>query len=374
MSEFSSVKDYVKKLGGKRCIEKILIANNGIAAVKGIRSMRQWAYETFGKNVLKFVVMATAEDIAANADYVRLADELIEVPGQSTTNNYSNIHLIVDIAERVGADAVWAGWGHASENPKLPDTLQKTKHKIQFIGPTGKAMRLLGDKVSSTLVAAYAGVNTIPWSGSNVRIDSIEIDEKTYQKACVADVESALESAKKIGYPLMIKASEGGGGKGIRKVTNDEELKLGFAQVKSEVPGSPIFLMKMAKNARHLEVQIIGDEYGNAISLYSRDCSVQRRHQKIIEEGPVVAAPKEVLTEMEKAAVRLCKTVGYVNAGTVEFLYNCDDGQYYFLELNPRLQVEHPVSEWITGVNIPAVQLNIAMGIPLHRYVFIIKN
>lgn len=162
----------------------------------------------------------------------------------------------------------------------------------------------------------------------------------------------------------MLKASEGGGGKGIRKVLSAEELPAAFRQVQGEVPGSPIFMMKLVPNARHLEVQILGDQYGNAISLYGRDCSVQRRHQKIMEEGPTIAAPDPVWEEMERAAVRLVKEVGYVGAGTVEYLF---DGSYYFLELNPRLQVEHPVTEEITGVNLPASQLQIAMGIPMNR-------
>ena len=161
----------------------------------------------------------------------------------------------------------------------------------------------------------------------------------------------------------MIKASEGGGGKGIRKVTNVEELKSNFESVQGEVPGSPIFLMKLVSNCHHLEVQVVGDEHGNAISIYGRDCSVQRRHQKIIEEGPPIAAEPKVWKTMEKAAVRLAKAVKYVGAGTVEYLYV--NGEYYFLELNPRLQVEHPVSEQIAKVNLPAIQLNVAMGIPL---------
>ena len=165
---------------------------------------------------------------------------------------------------------------------------------------------------------------------------------------------------------VMIKASEGGGGKGIRKVEHRDQIELAFSQVQGEVPGSPIFLMKLAPVARHLEVQLLADEWGEAIAIFGRDCSIQRRHQKIIEEGPVVAAPPEVWKQMEKAAVRLAKEVGYVGAGTVEYLYT-PDGNYYFLELNPRLQVEHPVTELISGVNLPAAQLQVAMGIPLHR-------
>ena len=165
----------------------------------------------------------------------------------------------------------------------------------------------------------------------------------------------------------MIKASEGGGGKGIRKaLTSDEVINL-FRQVQSEIPGSPIFVMKMASRARHLEVQLLADKHGDAIALSGRDCSVQRRHQKIIEEGPPTIASPSTFKRMERAAVSLAKTVGYINAGTVEYLYMEEDQQFAFLELNPRLQVEHPVTENILGINLPACQLQVAMGLPLCR-------
>lgn len=157
----------------------------------------------------------------------------------------------------------------------------------------------------------------------------------------------------------MIKASEGGGGKGIRRVDCPEDFPALFRQVQAEIPGSPIFVMKLASGARHLEVQLLADSYGNAISLFGRDCSIQRRHQKIIEEAPAIIAPPEVFEEMEKAAVRLAKMVGYVSAGTVEYLYGTD-GKYYFLELNPRLQVEHPCTEMVSDVNLPASQLQVS--------------
>jgi biotin carboxylase/biotin carboxyl carrier protein len=169
-----------------------------------------------------------------------------------------------------------------------------------------------------------------------------------------------------VGFPLMIKASEGGGGKGIRMVNNMEELRIGYVQVEKEVVGSPIFIQKLGINARHLEVQLVADEYGTAISLYGRDCSVQRRHQKVIEEGPVTVCTPELCRELETGAVRLAEFVNYRSAGTVEFLYSAETKEYSFLEVNPRLQVEHPVTEGITGVCVPAVQLNVAMGIPLH--------
>ncbi|KAG8874436.1 acetyl-coenzyme-A carboxylase [Serendipita sp. 405] len=274
------VRDFVKEHGGHTVITKVLIANNGIAAVKEIRSVRQWSYETFGsERAIEFTVMATPEDLKVNAEYIRMADRYVEVPGGTNNNNYANVDFIVDVAERSGVHAV----------------------------------------------------------------------------------------AEKIGYPVMIKASEGGGGKGIRKVESPETFKNAFGAVAGEVPGSPIFIMKLAGSARHLEVQLLADQYGNAISLFGRDCSVQRRHQKIIEEAPVTIATPDVFEEMEKAAVRLSKLVGYVSAGTVEYLYSPADNTFCFLELNPRLQVEHPTTEIVSGVNLPAAQLQVAMGLPLHR-------
>lgn len=194
----------------------------------------------------------------------------------------------------------------------------------------------------------------------------IKISRALYRQGCIVTLEQGLSMAQKIGYPVMIKASEGGGGKGIRKVESKEEFTKQYPQVKTEVPGSPIFIMKLAKNARHLEVQLLADEEGTAISIFGRDCSIQRRHQKIIEEAPVVIASPEVFREMEKAAIRLAELVGYRSAGTVEYLYD-DTGNWYFLELNPRLQVEHPCTEMISNINLPAAQLMVAMGIPLHK-------
>jgi acetyl-CoA carboxylase/biotin carboxylase 1 len=362
-----SIRQYVEEHGGKRPIQRLLVANNGIAAVKCIRSMRRWSYETFGnERALEFVAMATPEDVQANAEYIRLADQFVPVPGGTNNHNYANVELIADIAERNECDAVWAGWGHASENPRLPLRLAETG--IAFLGPDASAMRALGDKISATLLAQSANVPVINWSGDGLHLQYNRreggVDEGIYRRACVASADEARAAADRIGYPVMIKASEGGGGKGIRLCHRPEEVRDAFRQVSGEVPGSPIFIMKMVDQARHLEVQIVADEYGEAIALYGRDCSVQRRHQKIIEEGPVVATPASVWKELEDGAVRLAKMVGYQGAGTVEYLY---DGRFYFLELNPRLQVEHPVTEWITGVNLPAIQLQIAMGIPLHR-------
>jgi acetyl-CoA carboxylase/biotin carboxylase 1 len=254
----------------------------------------------------------------------------------------------------------------------LPESLADSPKKIVFIGPPGSAMRSLGDKISSTIVAQHAKVPCIPWSGTGIdevkvgRDGIVTVEDHVYTKGCTKSPEEGLLAAKRIGFPVMVKASEGGGGKGIRKVEREEDFIELYKAAALEIPGSPIFIMKMAGNARHLEVQLLADQYGNNISLFGRDCSVQRRHQKIIEEAPVTIANSHTFEKMERAAVSLGKLVGYVSAGTVEYLYSHEEDKFYFLELNPRLQVEHPTTEMVSGVNLPAAQLQIAMGLPLH--------
>ena len=309
---------------------------------------------------------------SANAEYIRMGDVIVDVPGGSNNHNYANVTLIVELARLHGVHAVWAGWGHASENPTLPDTLHASlPTSIKFIGPAGPPMRALGDKIGSTLIAQSAGVPCIAWNGQDITCtydaEAGELPPGVYEQATVTTATAAQEAAQRIGFPIMIKASEGGGGKGIRKVERVEDVADAYRQVCGEVPGSPIFIMQLSRNARHLEVQLLADEYGAAIALNGRDCSVQRRHQKIIEEGPPVAAPPAVWEQMEAAAVALAQAVQYTNAGTVEYLYDEATQKFYFLELNPRLQVEHPVTEMITQVNLPAAQLQVAMGIPLHH-------
>ena len=299
-----------------------------------------------------------------------MADEVVHVPGGTNNNNYANVNLICEIAERLQVDAVMPMWGHASENPSLPTNLKKIKRKVTFIGPPAAPMQALGDKIGSTIIAQSAGVPVIGWNGDSLRCDYKNeggIPDSVYAQANVTTAEDALECANRIGYPVMIKASEGGGGKGIRKVTKSEDVISLFRQVQGEIPGSPIFVMKMASGARHIEVQLLADQHGDAIALSGRDCSVQRRHQKIIEEGPPNAVSDTVRAHMEAAAVALAKTVGYANAGTVEYLFMEDTEEFAFLELNPRLQVEHPVTENILGLNLPSCQVQVAMGIPLHR-------
>jgi acetyl-CoA carboxylase / biotin carboxylase 1 len=229
----------------------------GIAAVKEIRSIRSWSYETFGtERAVEFTVMATPEDLKVNAEYIRMADRYVEVPGGTNNNNYANVDLIVDIAEREGIHAVWAGWGHASENPRLPESLAASKHKIVFIGPPGSAMRSLGDKISSTIVAQSADVPTMPWSGTGITETELSaggfvtVPDRVYADACVTTVEQGLERAEQIGYPVMIKASEGGGGKGIRKVESPDAFKNSFNAVLGEIPGMSSF------DSRHVPLLI----------------------------------------------------------------------------------------------------------------------
>uniref|UniRef100_A0A7S4ATP2 Acetyl-CoA carboxylase n=1 Tax=Pseudo-nitzschia australis TaxID=44445 RepID=A0A7S4ATP2_9STRA len=374
----STVEDYVESRGGNLPIKKVLIANNGMAGTKAIMSMRQWAYMELGdERAIQFVAMASPEDINANAEFIRLADSYVEVPGGVNRNNYANVDLITKIAVENGVDAVWPGWGHASENPSLPTNL--AKNGIKFIGPTAPVMSVLGDKIAANILAQTAKVPSIPWSGSFGGPDDgplqAELNEQgtipdeIFAKGTTRTVEEAIEAARRIGYEngIMIKASEGGGGKGIRFVDNEEDLANAYIQVSNEVVGSPIFVMQLCKNARHLEVQIVGDEHGNAVALSGRDCSTQRRFQKIFEEGPPSIAKPDTFKEMQRAAQRLTQSIGYVGAGTVEYLYNAATDDFFFLELNPRLQVEHPVTEGISNVNMPATQLQVAMGIPLYN-------
>lgn len=372
------MEEYVADRGGNLPIKKVLIANNGMAATKAILSMRQWAYMELGdEKAIQFVAMASPEDLKANAEFVRLADSFVEVPAGKNSNNYANVEVITKLAVENGVDAVWPGWGHASENPNLPRTL--SENGIKFIGPPAPVMSVLGDKIAANILAQTANVPSIPWSGSFGGPDDGPlvaelteegtIPDETFEKGTARNVDEAIEAARRIGYEngIMIKASEGGGGKGIRFVDNEEDLKNAYIQVQNEVVGSPIFIMQLCKNARHLEVQIVGDEHGNAVALNGRDCSTQRRFQKIFEEGPPTIAKPDSFQEMQLAAQRLTQQIGYVGAGTVEYLYNADTDDFFFLELNPRLQVEHPVTEGITGVNMPATQLQVAMGIPLYN-------
>ena len=370
-SAIANMEQYCSSKNGKKPIKRILIANNGIAAVKCIRSIRQWTYEVFSEDVIELIVMASNDDNKMNAEFIKIADQHVKVIGGGNADNYANVHLIIQIAKQYNVCAVWPGWGHASENPLLPERLEK--EGILFIGPDAIAMSALGDKIGSMILAQSAGVPCIPWNGQDIKIKDISEIQGCYDQAALKSADHCQEWCDKIGYPMMIKASEGGGGKGIRKVTSSSQVHEAFYQVKAELPGSPIFAMKTATDVRHVEVQLLADSYGNAISVFSRDCSVQRRHQKIIEEAPAIIVPQETMTRMEESAVTLARMVNYRSAGTVEYLFDPKSNEFYFLELNPRLQVEHPCTEMISNLNLPACQVQVAMGIPLVNIPDIVK-
>ncbi|KAF7455692.1 acetyl-coA carboxylase ACC2, partial [Cryptosporidium felis] len=354
---------------------KILVATSGQAAIKCIRSMRHWAYVTFGnEKAFEFVVMATPEDIQSNSESVSEADYYVDIPMGPNYHNYANIEVIVSIAEEHECDAVWPGWGHASENPELPKALSRARRKIIWIGPSAESMETVGQKIQSNVIAQSVRVPCVPWSGDGISVSVDEegrltgvVSEEQLRAACVKNSRECKEVCERIGFPVMIKASAGGGGKGIRLCTSIEELDSKYRQVINEVKGSPVFVMRAVTKCRHLEVQIIGDKYGDVFALSTRDCTIQRRHQKVIEEGPVTMVDQGVVRELEQAAERMCRAVGYSSAGTVEFLYDIERSCIAFLEVNARLQVEHVVSEGVTNCNIPAAQLQIAMGIPLRK-------
>ncbi|AYU81515.1 acetyl-CoA carboxylase, putative [Leishmania donovani] len=366
---YDSMEQLCSSLGAIMPIKRLLIANNGLAAVKGMDSIRSWMYEHTGdSDAVQFVVMATPEDLKANAEFISLADKHIPVPGGMNSNNYANVDVIMQTALQNMCDAIYPGWGHASENPALPRECMKSK-RVTFLGPSEDAMFALGDKIASTIVAQSNGVPTVPWSGDSIRLPpkTFSVDAAAYEKAYVNSPEECEEVCRRIGFPVMIKASEGGGGKGIRSCKCLKDVKSLFFAVSEEVKGCHIFVMRMLENVRHLEVQLLADCYGNCIAVRTRDCSVQRRHQKIIEEGPAFGVDPAIITAMERAAIQLACAVKYCGLGTVEYMYDKETHKFYFLELNPRIQVEHPVSEMISGVNLPAALFCVGMGIPLDR-------
>jgi len=262
---------------------------------------------------------------------------------------YLNVHRIVDLAKAAGCDALHPGYGFLSENPELAEACEK--RNVLFIGPTAEVIRRLGDKVQARAAMLEAGVPVTPGSDGNLR-----------------DVEAALAVAERVGYPVMLKATTGGGGRGIRRCANAAELKRNFDRVVSEATkafgSAEVFLEKCVDNPRHIEVQVLADQHGNVIHLFERDCSIQRRHQKLIEIAPSPQLDDQQRETIGALAVKAARFVGYTNAGTVEFLLDADDN-FYFMEVNTRLQVEHTITEQITGIDIVQEQIRIAAGLRL---------
>ena len=315
---------------------KILIANRGEIALRIIRACRELGVQTA-------VVYSTADRDAA---YLKLADQAICIGDAPPAESYLNIPRIISAAEIADVQAIHPGYGFLAENDHFAEICRSCR--IEFIGPPHKAMALLGDKVECKKLARKAKVPTVP--GSDGAVD----DEKV-----------ALRIAQEIEYPVIIKAAAGGGGRGMRVAHNDVSLRAGFRQAQAEAENafkdSTVYIEKYVEFGRHVEVQILADHHGNTVHLWERDCSMQRRHQKLVEESPSPVLRPEVRRELCESAVRLVKAAGYANAGTVEFLVDKKQ-HFYILEVNARIQVEHPVTEQVTGIDLIKEQIRIAAG------------
>ena len=319
---------------------KVLVANRGEIAIRIFRALSELGITT--------VSIYSKED--RYAMFRSKADESYPLnPQKGPIDAYLDIDTIIKIALSTGVDAIHPGYGFLSENPDFADACER--NGIVFIGPGSNIMNAMGDKISSKKIAIEANVPIIPGVDYAIK----EVDE-------------AKKIAAQVGYPVMLKASNGGGGRGMRIVNREEDLEKEFNEAKNESKKAfgddMIFIEKYLKGPKHIEVQIVGDNYGNVVHLYDRDCSVQRRHQKVVEYAPAFSIPETVRQEIFDASIRLAKTVGYRNAGTLEFLVDADNHPY-FIEMNPRIQVEHTVSEMVTDIDIVQTQILIAEGYPL---------
>jgi len=316
---------------------KILIANRGEIAVRIIRAARELGIATVA-------VYSTADKEAL---HTLLADEAICIGPAKSTDSYLNMNAVLSAAVLTEAEAIHPGFGFLSENSKFATMCEEVG--VKFIGPSGAIMDMMGDKINARAQMIKANVPVIPGSDGEV-----------------FTAEEALEVAEKIGYPVMLKASAGGGGKGIRKVEKAEDLVAAFESASSEAKAAfgngAMYMERVIYPARHIEVQILADQYGHVVHLGERDCSLQRNNQKVLEEAPSVAIGKTLRQKIGYAAVRAAQSVGYENAGTIEFLLDEAKGEFYFMEMNTRVQVEHPVTEFVTGVDIVKEQIKIANG------------
>ena len=314
---------------------KILIANRGEIAIRIMRACRELDVES----------VAIYSDADATSLYTKYADESYPLGNPSPAKSYLNIDKIIDIALESGADAIHPGYGFLAENPKLGEECEK--NGIKLIGPSGKVIHEMGDKITSKNLMKKAGVPVIEGTPEGV-----------------SDIEEAKEIARQIGYPVIVKASAGGGGIGMRAVYEENELVRAIESTQSVAStnfgDSTVFIEKYLEKPRHIEFQILADEHGNVIHAADRECSIQRRHQKLLEEAPSPIMTEELRARMGESAVKAAEYIGYTSAGTIEFLY--DDGNYYFLEMNTRIQVEHPITEVVTNLDLIKEQIKIADG------------
>ncbi|WP_322796172.1 acetyl-CoA carboxylase biotin carboxylase subunit [Tepidiforma sp.] len=314
---------------------KVLVANRGEIALRIVRGLRD----------LDIRSVAVYSEVDRLSQHVRYADEAHFIGPADARQSYLNVERIIDVAKSCGADAIHPGYGFLAENAEFAEACEAAG--LTFIGPSPQSMRLLGDKIAARRIAAEAGLPVLPGSGE------------------ITSIDEALAFAERIGYPVMIKAAAGGGGRGIRFIDSPAALPEAAARAMQEAAaafGNPaIYVEKHLRRVRHIEVQVIGDRIGNIVPLGERECSIQRRHQKIIEECPSIAVGPQLRRTLARSAVRIARAANYHNVGTVEFLLD-EDGQHYFLEMNTRLQVEHPVTEMVTGTDLVKDQIIVAAG------------
>ena len=314
---------------------KVLIANRGEIAVRVIRACQEMGVRT----------VAVYSDVDRGALHVRKADEAYAIGPAAARESYLNIEKILDVAKKSGAEAIHPGYGFLSENAAFAQACADAK--VKFIGPTASAMNIMGSKTGARQAMEKVGVPFVPGSSKGLSYDE------------------AVKVAENVGYPVMLKAAAGGGGKGMRLVHKPEELKSAYEGASSEAArafsSAEVYIEKFIAQPRHVEVQVFADEHGNTLYLGERECSVQRRHQKVIEESPSPIVDEAMRRRMGETAVKVAKAAGYTNAGTVEFLVDADKN-FYFLEMNTRLQVEHPVTELVTGLDLVHMQLRVASG------------
>ena len=320
--------------------KKILIANRGEIAIRVTRACRE----------LGILSVAVFSDADRDSLHVFLADEAYHIGPAPSKESYLNYRKIIEVAKKSGADAIHPGYGFLSENPIFVRACKEAG--ITFIGPTPENMEAMGDKLSAKALMKKAGVPLVP--GSDGGVESLE---------------EAQTIAKKIGYPIIIKATAGGGGKGMRVVRADNELESAFRACRSEgqnyFANPTVYIERFINDPKHIEIQVFGDTHGNVVHLFERECSVQRRHQKIIEESPSPSVPNDVRLKMGAAAVKAAQSINYIGAGTIEFIFDNQTKEFFFMEMNTRLQVEHPITELVTGHDLVKEQIWVAKGKPL---------